>query len=132
VEQDGQDFVTWLDNYTNKNYDFSLALNQVYETPEIPLDFQHSKGPAGSDIYSNGLQDPEVDAAIEATKSITDAEELISAVQDVQRLIYDKGPVFLPLVSPFSRTLYWNFVKNVPVGLGTTGLLVARSVWLDL
>jgi len=38
----------------------------------------------------------------------------------------------LPLVSPFSRTLYWNFVKNVPVGLGNTGLQAARSVWLDL
>ena len=132
VEQDGQDFVTWLDNYTNKNYDFSLALNQVYETPEIPLDFQHTHGPAGSDIYSNGLQDPEVDAAIEATKSVTDPDELASAVQDVQRLIYDKGPVFLPLVTPFSRTLYWNFVKNVPVGLGNTGLQAARQVWLDL
>jgi len=132
VEQDAQDFVTWLGNYRDKNYDISLALNQIYETPENPLDFQHSKGPAGSDIYSNGLQDPEVDAAIEATKSITDPEELIKAVQDVQRLIYDKVPVFLPLVTPFTRTLYWNFVKNVPVGLGNTGLQVARSVWLDL
>ena len=132
VEQDPQDFVTWLDNYTNKNYDMSLSLNQIYETPEIPLDFQHSHGPAGSDIYSNGLQDPEVDAAIEATKSITDPQELINAVQEVQRMIYAKGPAFLPLVTPFTRTLYWNFVKNVPVGLGNTGLQVARSVWLDL
>jgi hypothetical protein len=46
------------------------GLNQIYETPEIPLDFQTSKGPAGSDIYSTGLQDPEVDAAVEATKSM--------------------------------------------------------------
>jgi peptide/nickel transport system substrate-binding protein len=132
VEQDAQDFVTWLGNYRDKNYDISLALNQIYETPENPLDFQHSKGPAGSDIYCNGLQDPEVDAAIEATKSITDSQELVKAVQDVQRKIYAKAPVFLPLVTPFIRTLYWNFVKNVPVGLGNTGLQVARSVWLDL
>jgi ABC-type transport system substrate-binding protein len=132
VEQDAQDFVTWLDNYTNKNYDASLALNQVYETPENPLDFQHSKGPAGSDTFSNGLLDPDVDAAIDASKEITDTEELVDAIHEVQRLIYDKGPTFLPIVSPFSRVLYWNFVKNIPTGLGNTGLLLRPYIWLDL
>ena len=130
VQQDAQDFNTWLDNYTNKNYDASLALNQVYETPEIPLDFHHSAGPAGDDIYSNGLQDPEVDAAIEEAKTITEPDELVEAIHEVQRLIYDKGPCFLPIVSPFSRTLYWNFVKNIPSGLGSTGLLI-NTWWLD-
>ena len=131
VKQDAQDFVTWLDNYTEKNYDASLALNQVYETPEVNLDFQHSKGPAGNEIFSNGLQDADVDAAIDATKGITDSEELVAAVQEVQRLIYSKGPAFLPIVSPFSRTLYWNFVKNIPAGIGTTGLIV-NDWWLEL
>lgn len=131
VEQDPQDFGTWLNNYTDKNYDASLALNQVYETPEIPLDFHHSRGPAGDNIYATGLQDPEVDKAIEDAKSITDPEELVKAIHDVQKLIYEKGPMFLPIVSPFSRTLYWNFVKNVPQGLGATGLLI-NTTWLDL
>ena len=130
VEQDAQDFVTWLDNYTNKNYDASLSLNQIYWTPEIPLDFQHSKGPAGSDIYSNGLQDAEVDKAIEDSKGITDPAEFTQAVLDVQRLIYEKGPSFLPIVSPNGHTLYWNFVKDVPQGLGNYGDLV-NSEWLD-
>ena len=131
VNQDAQDFVTWLDNYTEKNYDACLALNQIYETPEVNLDFQHSKGPAGNDIYTNGVGLPEVDAAIDATKEITDPEELVDAVQEVQRLIYDKGPAFLPIVSPFSRTLYWNFVKNIPTGIGSTGLIV-NDWWLEL
>jgi peptide/nickel transport system substrate-binding protein len=131
VIQDAQDFGTWLDNYTVKNYDMSLALNQVYETPEIPLDFQHSKGPAGDEIFSSGIGDPEIDAAIEAAKTITDNEELVDALQDLQRQIYEVGPMFLPLVSPFSRTLYWDFVKNIPTGLGSTGLLL-NDTWLDL
>lgn len=130
VEQDPQDFGTWLDNYTNKNYDMSFSLNQVYETPEIPLDFQHSKGPAGDEIYSTGLQDPAIDAAIDAAKTLTNLEELADAIQELQRQIYEAGPVFLPIVSPFSRTLYWNFVKNVPTGLGSTGLLL-NDTWLD-
>ncbi len=131
VTQDAQDFGTWLDNYTNKNYDMSFSLNQVYETPEIPLDFQHSAGPAGDKIYSTGLQDPEIDAAIDAAKTITDIEQLVDAIHDLQRRIYEAGPVFLPIVSPFSRTLYWDFVKNIPTGLGSTGLLL-NDIWLDI
>jgi ABC-type transport system substrate-binding protein len=132
VEQDAQDFGAWLDNYTNKNYDASLALNQAYATAEIPLDFQHTKGPAGAEIWSNGLMDPEIDAAIEATKVITDPDELVEAVHEVQRLVYDKGPVFVPIVSRVSTTLYWNFVKNVPAGLGNAADMLRPYRWLDL
>lgn len=131
VNQDAQDFGTWLDNYTNKDYDISLALNQVYETPEIPLDFYSSHGPAGDDIYSNGLEDPEIDAAIEAAKTITDTDQLVEAIHDLQRQLYAAGPMFLPLVSPYTRTLYWDFVKNIPTGLGSVGLLL-NDWWLDL
>ncbi len=131
VKQDAQDFGTWLDNYTDKNYDISLALNQIYETPEIPLDFHHSKGPAGDEIYSNGMGDPEIDAAIDAAKTITDTEDLIEAIHDIQRTLYEAGPNFLPIVSPFSRTLYWDFVKNIPTGLGSVGLLL-NDWWLEL
>ncbi len=131
VDQDPQDFGRWLDNYTNKDYDISLALNQIYESPETPLGFQHSKGPSGDNIYSTGLMDPEIDAAIDAAKTMTDTEELVDAIHDLQRLIYAAGPVYLPLVSPFSRTLYWDFVKNVTPGLGTAELL-RNDVWLEL
>ena len=131
VTQDAQDFGTWLDNYTEKNYDICLALNQIYETPEIPLDFHHSKGPAGDEIFSSGMQDPEIDAAIDAAKTITDNEELVDAIHDIQRTLYEAGPNFLPIVSPFSRTLYWDFVKNIPTGLGSVGLLL-NDWWLEL
>ncbi len=71
-----------------------------------------------------------MDAAIEATKGITDAEELVNAIHEVQRLIYDKGPVYLPFVSPFGRTVIWNFVKDYPSGSGTIDSL-ENSWWLD-
>ncbi|MCH7511050.1 MAG: ABC transporter substrate-binding protein [Chloroflexi bacterium] len=132
LNQDPQSFPVWLENYTNKNYDSSLAVNQTYETAEIPLDWQHSKGPAGSGIYANGLQDTEVDAAIEASKTVTDPDELIEAIKQVQRLIYEKGPSFLPLVTPFSRTLRWDFVKDYPNGLGPNTNLLIHDWSLDL
>lgn len=131
VEQEVQDLGVWIENMTKKNYDASLHPNLAAETPEFPLDFHHSQGPAASGIYSNGLQDAEVDAAIEATKELTDPEGLVSSIHEVQRLIYERGPVHLPIVSPFSRPLYWNFVKNFPQGLGNAGLLV-NTWWLDL
>ncbi len=131
VEQDPQDFGTWLDNYTNKNYGISLALNQVYESPEIPLAFHHSTGPGGANIYSSGLGDSAIDAEIDRARTITESEDLVQAIHDLQRQIYEAGPMFLPIVSPFSRTLYWDFVKNVPTGLGVAGLLL-NDWWLDL
>jgi ABC-type transport system substrate-binding protein len=131
VNQEPLDLGGWLARYRVKDYDASLALNQIYETAEIPLDFQHSKGPAGSDIYAGGLQDPEIDAVIDATKSITDFDARVAAIQDAQRQIYEAGPSFLPLVTPYSRTLYWNYVKDVPTGLGSTGLFLTQNMWVD-
>ncbi len=131
VEQDPRDLVGWLNDYRTKTYGASLALNQIYETAEIPLDFHHSKGPAGSNIYATGMQDQAIDDLIDATKRITDFDARVKAIQDVQKTLYDKGPMFMPLVTPFSRTLYQNFVKDVPTGLGTTGLFLTQDIWLD-
>jgi peptide/nickel transport system substrate-binding protein len=131
IKQTPLDLGAWLTAYRAKDYDASLSLNQIYETAEIPLDFQHSKGPAGSSIYATGLQDPEIDAIIDATKSITDFDKRVAAIQDAQRKIYEKGPAFLPFVTPFSRTLYWNYVKDVPTGLGSTGLFLTQKMWVD-
>ena len=131
VEQDPLDLGTWIDRYTNKDYSMSLSLNQIYETPETPLNFHHSRGPLGDNIYATGLQDPEIDAEIDRVKTITDPEELVEAVHDVQRTIYAAGPMFLPIVSAFNLDLFWNFVKNYPANIGQTQRLI-NDWWLDL
>ena len=132
VEPDPQPFGTWLDNYTNKNYAASLSLNQVYEYPEFNMDFQHSEGPARNNIYAVGVGAvyPEIDAAIDEAKGTANREEFVQKMHDLQRLIYSKGPSFLPFVSPYSFTLYQERVKNIPQGLGSSGLWV-NTWWLD-
>jgi peptide/nickel transport system substrate-binding protein len=132
VEQDPQPFATWLDNYTNLNYDASLALNQVYEYAEFNMDFQHSEGPARNNIYTTGVGRlyPEIDAAIDDAKTKTDPEEFKQAMHDLQRLIYEKGPSFMPIVSPYSFTLYSDRMKDVPQGLGASALFV-NTWWID-
>jgi len=131
VQEEAQELGSWIGTYTNKDYTMSLALNQLYDTPETPLNFQHSQGPFGVGLYSTGLQDPAIDAEIDRVKTITDPAALLEAVHDVQRQIYEAGPMFLPIVCAFSRTLFWNFVKNYPVDLGQQERLI-NDWWLEL
>ena len=131
VEQEPLDLGTWIDRYTDKNYSMSLSLNQIYETPETPLNFHHSRGPLGDNIYATGLQDAAIDAEIDRVKTITDPEALVEAVHEVQRTIYAAGPMFLPIVSAFNLDLYWNFVKKYPANIGQTQRLI-NDWWLDL
>jgi peptide/nickel transport system substrate-binding protein len=131
VEQDPLDLGTWIDRYTAKDYSMSLSLNQIYETPETPLNFHHSRGPLGENIYATGLKDSAIDAEIDRVKTITDPEALVEAIHEVQRTIYAAGPMFLPIVSAFNLDLYWNFVKNYPSNIGQTQRLI-NDWWLDL
>ena len=133
IDEDPKDFTGWLGEYTKVNYDASLSLNQIYETPEIALDWQSSKGPQGDGNFAAGIGvlEPSVDEAILKSKQASSLEEHIKLVQDAQRLVYEKGPSFLPIFSWYSYTMYWNFVKNPPQGVGDTGTFISTR-WLDL
>ena len=127
------DFGTWYANYQTLNYTASLSLNQSYETPEVPIDFQSKGGPLSDRSFAIGIQDsPEIDAAILKTKQAFDVEARIQAVRDAQKLIYAKGPTFLPLVSPFNYTVYNNRLRNIITGLGpATGGLANVTSWIE-
>jgi len=133
IDEDPKDFGTWLGDYTRVRYDASLSPNQVYETPEITLDWQSSKGPQqdGNFAIGVGALYPEIDRALLDSREATSTEEHIKKVKDVQRLIYEKGPSFLPIMSWYAYTMYWDFVKNVSSGLGDTGTFLS-DFWLDL
>ncbi|MCH8064296.1 MAG: hypothetical protein IIC90_00520 [Chloroflexi bacterium] len=132
IQEVAQDFTTWLAAYQNLDYDSSLSLNQIYETPEIPLDFHAAAGPQGDRNFAVGIGGiyPEVEEAIQASKSTTNPEAQVAAVLDAQRMIYERGPAFLPIMSWTAFTLYHSFVKNVPQGLGSTGLYLWNEAWL--
>jgi ABC-type transport system substrate-binding protein len=133
IDEDPKDFTGWLGDYTTVNYDASLSLNQIYETSEIALDWHSSKGPQGDGNFAIGvgILEPSVDAAILASKRASSLEEHVKLVQDAQRLVYEKGPAFLPIFSWYGYTMFWNFVKNVPQGLGDTGTFMSTR-WLDV
>ena len=132
IQEDPKDFTGWLGAYTDVKYDASLSLNQIYETPEIALDWQHSKGPAGDGHFMRGVGQlhPEVDEAIINSKKATTLDDLVQRVKDAQDAVYKVGPSFLPIMSWFAYTAYWNFVKNTK-SLGDTNTFLS-DVWLDL
>lgn len=132
IDKDPQAFATWLDNYTNKKYDASLALNQVYETAEFEMDFESKEGPAGSNIYSNGLGaiDANIEKAILDSKAITTIKDQAAAVVAAQKLMYAKGAMFLPICTPYAFTLYQTNVHNIPAGVGSASALFLNTMWL--
>src|SRR3990172_8976071 len=134
IDKQPEAFPIWFTRYQQKDYDASLSLNQNYESPEINLDFHHSKGPIGDETYVIGVGalEPDIDKAIEDAKKITDRDQLVEEVRKVQRLIYEKGPPFLPIYGWYTYQLYWDFVKNIPQarGLGNAWLLL-NDWWLE-
>src|SRR3990170_7187982 len=135
IQEDPQEFGNWLASYTNVDYDASLSLNQQYETAEIPIDWHSAKGPQGNGLYATGIGAlfPALEKAIGDSKRTTDPEELVQKVKDVQRLIYEKGPAFLPIFSWLIYDVYHGFVKNHPNtrGLGDTHSYL-NDWWLEL
>ena len=116
IEEDAQEITNWLQNYQDLNYDASLSPNQIYEIPEVPLDFHGAKGPQGDENFAVGIGAlfPEIDQAILDAKETADPEELITKVQEVQRMIYERGPAFLPIFTWQDFTVYHSRVKNHP------------------
>ena len=130
VDQDAQDFGKWIDSYQSLNYDSCLGLNQIYETPELPLAFHLSDGPFGDKTYVQGLGDPEIDAAVAKANQTLGLDASRDAVHAAQQVIYSKDPMFLPLVSPYMYMAYLKSLKNIPSGVGTTSYFL-NTYWLD-
>ncbi len=131
IEHDPQDLPTWIDNYSRINYQCSLALNQFYETPEIPLGFHTASGPLGDGTYARGLGDADIEAAVKKANEVLDLRERIEAVHAAQKVIYEKDPMILPLVSPYQFAAYWNNVHDIPGGVGQTTSYFLNTLWLE-
>jgi peptide/nickel transport system substrate-binding protein len=131
VEKQPLSFAGWIDTYQKIDYDSSLALNQPYETPELPLAFHTAAGPFGDKSYIQGLGDPEIEAAVKKASTSLQADARLEAVHAAQKVIYAKEPIMLPLVSPIQRIAFDKRVKNITAGIGTSAYLV-NTFWLDV
>jgi ABC-type transport system substrate-binding protein len=130
LQLEPQDFGRWVENIRALNYDCTLNLNQIYETPEVPLGIHTKSGPFGDGTYLRGLGDPTIEDAVARTSTILDTDERVAAVHEAQRLIYERDPVSLPLVSAYSYIAWRREVKNVPAGIGTSSFLI-NTFWMD-
>ncbi|MEE8386248.1 MAG: ABC transporter substrate-binding protein [Dehalococcoidia bacterium] len=133
LDEEALDLGSWLGRYTVVDYDSSFSLNQVYDLPDTTLNFHHSLGVQGDENFGIGVGAlyPEVDDAIQSSKETASLEEAAERVKEAQRLIYEKGPAFLPIVSWLSYSLSQPFVKNITPGLRGAGQFL-NNTWLDL
>ena len=95
VEEVPLEFSNWITGYQKIDYDSSLALNQIYETPELPLLFHTTGGPFATRLHP-GPGDAEIDAAVAKANTQLECRCALAAVQDAQKLIDSKDPAFLP------------------------------------
>jgi peptide/nickel transport system substrate-binding protein len=130
VEHDPVDFGTWIARYHDIDYDSSLALNQQYETPELPLAFHTERGPFGDGTFIRGLGDPEIEAAVRKASATLDYAARIQAVHDAQKRSYARDPMMLPLVTPYNHLVWSDKVHNIPAGIGTSSFMVNTS-WME-
>jgi peptide/nickel transport system substrate-binding protein len=130
VEQEPQDFIAWVENVRALKYECTLNLNQIYETPEFPLALHTPEGPFGDGTFLRGLPDAEIEAAVDAVNRELDVQRRIELAHDAQKIIYEKDPVSLALVTPYSHFVWRPEVKNIPTGVGTTAYFLSTS-WLD-
>ena len=130
VEDDSQVFSEWVTNLREINYECTLNLNQIYETPEIPLNIHTKNGPFGDGTYLRGMDDPEIEAAIQKASTTLEFDQRVEEVREAQRVIYSKEPISLPLVTPYTHTAWQKRVKNIPSGVGTTWF-VLNTLWID-
>jgi ABC-type transport system substrate-binding protein len=130
VEDDGQVFTAWVTNLRDINYQCTLNLNQIYETPEIPLAIHTKDGPFGDGTYLKGMDDPEIQSAVEKASRALDFNERVELVREAQRVIYRKDPISLALVTPYVHYAWRKNVKNIPTGVGTSAFLIS-TYWLE-
>jgi ABC-type transport system substrate-binding protein len=78
-----------------------------------------------------GLEDAEIEAAVAAVNGELDIDRRVVLCHDAQKIIYEKDPVTLALVTPYIHMAWRNEVKNIPTGIGTTAYLLSSS-WIDV
>ncbi len=130
VDDQPQSFGDWVTNLRIINYHCTLNLNQIYETPEIPLAIHTKNGPFGDGTYLRGMDDPEIEAAIKRASTALDFDERVELVREAQRVIYRKDPISLPLVTPYTHIAWRKNVKNIPTGVGTSSFLLS-TFWME-
>ena len=57
-------------------------------------------------------------------------DERVAGVHEAQRVIYEKDPMMLPLVTPYSHFAWRKNVHNIPTGIGTTSYLI-NTMWME-
>lgn len=120
---------TWVAGYFSSQLSASLSLNQEYQTPDAALQWYATGSITGNGHYDTGFSDPDVDAAIANAAATLDETQRKAAYIDAQKLIFTKDPAFINFFGLYRDALYYPYIKNPPVGLGSLGYAYYEDIW---
>lgn len=131
AKADPQDAGTWVSNYFQSKLTASLSLNQIYQTPDVALQWFVTGGITGNGHYDTGFSDHEVDTAIQNAATVLDETQRQKAYQDAQRIVYSKDPAMLHFINQPGDTLLIKALKGVHRGVSSLNTAFFPGYWLD-
>jgi peptide/nickel transport system substrate-binding protein len=92
------------------DYDFNLVTYAALDTPHTPLRLMHTEANNINDSWS--LDDPEINAMIEETERITDQEEQVAKVKELQLLMFSKYQNATQCITQVNTALRYAEIQN--------------------
>jgi len=126
----GEDFGKWLaQSLYGSDYDGFITYPTLqYDDPSSYIG-AYGKTIGGRPNWA-GFIDDELDAALTKQKTILDDRERRTAIQNLQKLAYEKGAPFIPTFIAITNDATWGYVKGRVVGRGSYGLFNGK-IYID-
>ena len=116
-----------LEDWTSGNYAMAMVGGVWTPDPNQEVQPMYSQSAMGQ---GQGINDPELDALIEAGLSTTDEAERIDIYQQIQELVLEQVYVIVPYVYPLRWELIWDRVQGYEV-MPSNARITLRHTWLD-
>ncbi len=130
VELKAGELSTWLTSLLSSDFDATTFQHLRYLSDYIQINSHHSRGWARNDLGYLGVDDNEVDAALDQINGTIDEQERIRLEQEVQRKILARhGPTLL-LYEPYGYWVAYDFLKGYTATSYGFGLY-KYDYWID-
>jgi ABC-type transport system substrate-binding protein len=121
----------WVQGLFQSRHSASHVTPPEFTDPDFAMNAHGSRGPIGSDNYSTGYSEPEIDAAIRKAAGTIDEQERVKAYHDVQRLVLQRDPAWVNYFAGRDNNLSQPYVRGLRSGIGSLGTYYTREFWLD-
>ncbi len=119
----------WFANFNRGAFQAAVISHAPYETPDLPLRFLHSRGPAGNG-NPFGLSDPAIDRMIDESSGQFDRSERQRTILGAQRLMV-ASRAMLQLFTSNGYSASWEYVQGREAGVIGAMAQYNYGLWLN-